>query len=438
MSESKNKRIADTMRDTYAKRRTQTAVTITCKVNKSALKPEQKLALKNMFLEAKWIYNYALAHNMIEGYSHKDFKFITKKDKFDNDIPVVINTLKSSLVEKILERMRDSKKSLEKLKEKGYKTGDLKFKKEYNSLLFKQYGVTHYIKGNFVKLQGIKRPIRITGLKQLERLSNPDITTIDLKFDGYDYWVNISCFVDNDYKANKFKNQNKLDKLGVDLGVATTITLSTGEKIDCTVEESERLKKLKKKLKRQEEYSNNWKKTKSLIAKENAKLKRKKIDLTNKIVYKLFDMSNIVITQDDNIADWKKKKTNKNGKKVSTKSTKKIHHSILGRLKAKMKEYDRCAMLNKYFPTTKYCRYCGFRHNNLSLEDRIFECPNCGHTQDRDIHAANNMIFFYDRYKDTVGTTDTSKLHGYEKVIEYKLNGVYGHLSIAQKKVQCL
>lgn len=33
------------------------------------------------------------------------------------------------------------------------------------------------------------------------------------------------------------------------------------------------------------------------------------------------------------------------------------------------------------------------------ISNRIFECPICKYKEDRDIHAANNMLYFYDKYK---------------------------------------
>ena len=58
---------------------------------------------------------------------------------------------------------------------------------------------------------------------------------------------------------------------------------------------------------------------------------------------------------------------------------------------------DRVKILDKWFPTTKYCRHCGTKVE-LELKDRIFECPNCKTKEDRDIHAADNMIWFYLNY----------------------------------------
>ena len=87
----------------------------------------------------------------------------------------------------------------------------------------------------------------------------------------------------------------------------------------------------------------------------------------------------------------------------------KIQHSILGRIKSKLVNNDRTIILDKWFPTTKYCRHCGSKVE-LELKDRIFECPNCKTKEDRDIHAANNMIYFYLKYKtlDRSGTDQTS------------------------------
>jgi len=75
----------------------------------------------------------------------------------------------------------------------------------------------------------------------------------------------------------------------------------------------------------------------------------------------------------------------------------KIQHSILGRIKNKLSMNDRVVILDKWFPTTKYCSKCGNKVE-LELKDRIFECSNCKTKEDRDIHAANNMIYFYLRY----------------------------------------
>ena len=55
------------------------------------------------------------------------------------------------------------------------------------------------------------------------------------------------------------------------------------------------------------------------------------------------------------------------------------------------KDYvDTVLILDSSIPTTKICMNCGKIHD-LKLSQRIFKC-NCGIKEDRDIHAAKNMI----------------------------------------------
>ena len=61
-------------------------------------------------------------------------------------------------------------------------------------------------------------------------------------------------------------------------------------------------------------------------------------------------------------------------------------------------------VLDKWFPTSKFCSNCGHKNDNLTLKDREFVYPNCGNKKDRDIHAANNMIYFYLKYYNAPGT----------------------------------
>jgi putative transposase len=46
---------------------------------------------------------------------------------------------------------------------------------------------------------------------------------------------------------------------------------------------------------------------------------------------------------------------------------------------------------DRFFPSSRMCRKCGHIHEGLTLADRTFKCPLCGHTEDRDVHAAKNL-----------------------------------------------
>ena len=234
------------------------------------------------------------------------------------------------------------------------------------------------------------------GLKQLTKYNGLEYANAKLVYDGIDYYIILTCYI-NKKKENRQNYKN--DIVGIDMGVSTSLTLSDGIKYDISIEESEKLKRLQAKLAKQIKGSNNRYKTIKKIRKEYIHINNKKNDISNKIVHSILNNNKIVVIQDEQISKWRQDGL----------SGSKIQHSILGRIKSKLSMNDRVVMLDKWFPTTKYCSKCGNKVE-LELNDRIFECHICKTKEDRDIHAANNMIWFYLKYNklDRSGTDQTS------------------------------
>ena len=47
--------------------------------------------------------------------------------------------------------------------------------------------------------------------------------------------------------------------------------------------------------------------------------------------------------------------------------------------------------IDRWFPSSKTCCTCGHVHKELTLSDRTYICPVCGHVMDRDKQAAINI-----------------------------------------------
>lgn len=393
----KNKLIGDKRRLTAVKRKSKIRKSFKFKVLRSSLTSLQKEQLKMQFVEAKWIYNYLLSHQ--DGLfeiktKYKELVNITRLDKDKNEVNVTISYVGSSIKQELIQSICNEIKGLSVIKKKGHNVGKLKFKSEINSINLKQYGNTHSIRGSRFKIQGIKQPIRVSGLKQISKYQNIEFANAKLLYDGYDYYIVLTCYIDKKPEQNtEYKN----DIIGLDFGVKTNITTSNGDKINVLVRESDTLKKLQCKLARQQKRSNSWYKTRSLIRKQYTHLNNKKTDFANKIVHMLLTENKIIVMQDEQISNWK-----------IDMMAEKIQHSVLGRIKSKLMQSNRVVVLDKWYPTTKYCSNCGSEYD-IKLEERTYVCPTCGCKEDRDIHAAKNMIYFYQQYKDAVGTTDTSK-----------------------------
>ena len=376
----RNKLIRENGLKTRMKRAKQICKTFRFKIDYNNLNKQQKEYIKMLFVEAKWIYNYLISQDDIYSFNYKDLNQVTHKDKNKNDIVSDIQYVRSSVKQELITQIVNQIKGLSKLKKKGHKVGKLRFKSEFNSIKLKQYNVTHSLRGNKFKIQGIKDLIRVRGIEQLKKYKNIDYTTANLLYNGINYYIVLTCFIDKDNTEKQYKN----DIVGIDMGVSTSLTLSDGTKYDIAIGESDRLNKLQTKIVSKQKGSNNRYKLIKKIRKEYIHINNKKNDISNKIIHSILNDNKIIVIQDEQISEWRQDGF----------SGSKIQHSILGRIKHKLMYSDRVKMLDKWFPTTKYCRHCGSKVT-LELKDRIFECPKCKTKEDRDIHAANNMIYFY-------------------------------------------
>ena len=48
-------------------------------------------------------------------------------------------------------------------------------------------------------------------------------------------------------------------------------------------------------------------------------------------------------------------------------------------------------MVDRFYPSSKMCHCCGHIHKGLKLKDRVYVCPKCGYTEDRDYNASLNL-----------------------------------------------
>ena len=46
---------------------------------------------------------------------------------------------------------------------------------------------------------------------------------------------------------------------------------------------------------------------------------------------------------------------------------------------------------DRYYPSSKTCIKCGFIKKDLKLNERVYNCPECGNVIDRDLQAAKNL-----------------------------------------------
>ena len=378
-SDDKKAAIKATRFATASRRQNQVCRVFECKIVEKRLNKKQREQLEMLFVEGKRFYNHVLNLHQ-NGVSLKDINTTSIKTaecltKDKQSVAYDLNVIGSQMKQSIVTRMISNEKTIMTLVKKGLQThGNLQFKSELTCIPLKQYGTTYKFKSfNKVKIQGISGNVLVRTGNQLQIADELANANLIKRPDGY--YLKVTAFIN---KENWKAIQTNRKEIGLDFGIKTSITTSEGEKLDVSVEESERLKKLQREMFRRVKGSNNRHKTIKLIQREYQKLSNRKQDKANKIVHQLKQYDRIYM-QDEQISNWHKGLFGK-----------KVQHSCLGTVKAKLKMLPQTVILDKWIPTTKLCPDCG-KLLDLSLANRTVECS-CGYVEDRDIHSAKNMI----------------------------------------------
>lgn len=377
---SKNQNIKKTMKETMTRRTSQSCGVYKVKIDESRLSKKQKEQLKMLFVEAKWFYNNVLSWS--ENHDINDFdtktKFVNILNKNKEIETRELKNIGSQMKQAIHTGVISAIKTLSTLKKKGHKVGKLKYLSDYKSINLKQFGTTYQILNTkYMKIQNISGKVKVNGLDQFINIPNIEFANAKILNTPSGYYVAITTYRYNDDLALKSYLGSEI---GIDMGIKDSIILSNGEKFKASIEETEHLKCLQRKLARQKKGSNNRRKTIFKIQKEHQKISNRKNDISNKITSHILSYEHIYM-QDESLSAWKKFNFGKQ-----------IQHSILGRVKAKLINHPRVEVLDRSVPTTKYCPNCGNINKEITLKDRTYICPICGYQEDRDVHSANNMI----------------------------------------------
>lgn len=69
-----------------------------------------------------------------------------------------------------------------------------------------------------------------------------------------------------------------------------------------------------------------------------------------------------------------------------------VHNSCMSEILRQLKyKCNNFIEVNKWFPSSKTCSNCGHLNQALTLADRTYHCPACGHVINRDLNAALNL-----------------------------------------------
>ena len=185
---------------------------------------------------------------------------------------------------------------------------------------------------------------------------------------------------------------NPVSVVGIDVGVANSITCSDG-----TTYQIADTEKLRRKLKYQQRYlsrsqkkSNNHKRYLKKVRRTIERINCRVSDSIHKATTAIVKNHGIVVVEDLNIEGMKSKKHTK--RKASRRN---IQNACMAEILRQLSyKAQQCFKVDRFFPSSQLCSKCGHQQK-MPVQKRLYVCPECGHKIDRDLNAALNMLHEY-------------------------------------------
>ncbi|MEP0913771.1 transposase [Leptolyngbya sp. GB1-A1] len=235
-----------------------------------------------------------------------------------------------------------------------------------------------------VYLAKCSEPLNIRWSRQLPKGAEPSTVTVRLNPSGQWY---ISIRFDD---PRNLKLEPVAQSVGLDAGISSLVTLSTGEKIANPKHFNrhyKRLKRAQKSLSRKEKGSRNRDKARVKVARIQKQISNSRKDHLHKVTTRIVRENQTIAVE--SLAVKNMVKNHKLARAISDAGW----GEMVCQLEYKCEWYSRTLVkIDQWFPSSKCCGNCGHIIERLPLNIREWDCPHCGTHHDRDVNAARNLL----------------------------------------------
>ena len=276
-----------------------------------------------------------------------------------------------------------------------YIDGELLRLKTINELTNKE------IKGQYVLIP------KLGYVRMSERLRfNGKINSCVVSKKANNYYISFSMEISQDEfnRTHKFREPQHLS-CGVDIGNISAISLDNGYKVEPPKplsKANKRYKRLSRQLSRKQhpsykgdktERSKNFIKATRRLTKLSERITNIRKDFNHKETSKVVADHKFIAMETLNVTGMVKNR--KLAKSISDVS----YYDLSSKIEYKARYSNRYIYYaDMFFASSKTCLNCLNKNSELKLSDRIFVCPSCGFTIDRDTAAGINLREEMERY----------------------------------------
>ncbi|MFI1190815.1 RNA-guided endonuclease InsQ/TnpB family protein [Streptomyces californicus] len=186
--------------------------------------------------------------------------------------------------------------------------------------------------------------------------------------------------------------------VGLDLGLATLVTLDDGEKVEhprLLRKYGAKLAARQRSLHRKKKGSNNRDKARQEIARLYALIGDARRDALDRLTTRLVRENQVLVVEDLSVASLVRSPQGGGRRRKAGLNRAILDASwgeLLRQLRYKCAWYGRTlVVVDRFFPSTRRCSACGTYGPKMDLAVRGWSCGACGAAHDRDVNAARNL-----------------------------------------------
>ena len=369
---------------------------------------------------ARWCYNYAITRCKEQYLKYSEDNTLPKtltEGQIRKELTVLKNTthpwlkeVGSNVIKQAIKDWNDAK--IRFFKGVG-KAPKYKSRSISKPSFYVNYESLRRVSGGFrgEKLGFIKTTQPLPRIPKGSHYKNPRIS-----FDGKYWYLSFS------YEVPEVSVELTDLVIGVDLGIKTLATLSTGKFIE-NINKSRRVKQLEKQLRREQrhlarqlqantkgylttekggrkpiykrplELCSNIQETKRKIKLIYRKLHSIRMNhLHQTTSYLVKQLPKVIVIEDLNVKGMMK------NRHLAKHIKDAMFYEFRRQLEYKCLHYGiQLVVAHRFYPSSKTCSYCGSVKSELNLNERVYKCESCGLEKDRDLNAAENLAYYFYR-----------------------------------------
>ncbi len=337
---------------------------------------EQESSLLQCGGNTRFLWNYILGLNKKFYKETGKFKFYYELSSLLPELKKEFPFLKLSYSQSLQTVLRNFDKALKDSfkKEKGFPS----FKKKMLLNDSFSYPQSWRFNKGFVRIPKIGE---VRWRKHRNLQGKPKKITVSQ--DGSNWYCSVTCEIKIPEKEKKVDNI-----IGIDVGLKEFLTLSDGTVIPNPRhlnKYKDKLTKAQRRLSKKQKGSRNRFKQRLKVRKLHNKIRDIRKDFLHKLSNSIAKNYDGIVVEDLNIKGMVK--NHKLARSISDVSWSEFFRQLEYKCRWSFKHFIK---IDRWYPSSKTCSSCGCTQE-MPLDKRIFNCPDCGVSIDRDLNASINI-----------------------------------------------